>query len=141
MEKNKINSSRQKLSAIAIIICSLLVNGYMLIENIRFPENTRQNISKYEKRFNKLRQLLPQRGVIGYIADDENEGDQDFIDSRIYLAQYTLAPVILVRSLDYDLIVGNFLDHTRDFEIYRKQGLIPIKDFGNGVVLFKRELK
>jgi hypothetical protein len=113
----------------------------VLNENIRSPEKTRQDISNYENRFVNLRQLLPSRGVTGYISDDENEDDQEFIDSRIYLAQYSLSPVILVRSLDYSLIVGNFLDHTPDFEIYRKQGLIPIKDFGNGIVLFRRDFQ
>ncbi len=135
------SSKRTQLPVFAIIIYSLLVNGYTLVENIKFPEKTKENISKYENRFVNLRQLLPQHGVIGYISDEKNESDQDFIDSRIYLAQYSLSPVILVRSRDYSLIVGNFLEQTPDCEAYRKQGLIPIKDFGNGVVLFRRDLQ
>ena len=138
---NNLSSSRIRLAFLSMIICALLVNCYVLNENIRSPEKTRQDISNYENRFVNLRQLLPPRGVTGYISDDENEDDQEFIDSRIYLAQYSLSPVILVRSLDYSLIVGNFLDHTPDFEIYRKQGLIPIKDFGNGIVLFRRDFQ
>lgn len=138
---NNFSSPRIRLAMLSIIICALLINCYVLIENIRFPEKTRQNISKYDKRFIRLRQLLPRHGVIGYISDDEHEGDQDFADSRIFLAQYYLSPVILVRSLDYSLIVGNFLNHTPDLDTYRKQGLIPLQDFGNGVVLFKREPK
>lgn len=138
---NNFSSSRIRLAILSMIICALLVNCYVLIGNIRFPEKTRQNISQYENRFINLRQLLPQRGVIGYISDDENEDDQDFTDSRIFLAQYYLSPVILVRSSDYSLVVGNFLDLTPDLETYRKQGLIPLKDFGNGVVLFRRDFQ
>lgn len=81
---NNFSSSRIRLAILSMIICALLVNCYVLIGNIRFPEKTRQNISQYENRFINLRQLLPQRGVIGYISDDENEDDQDFTDSRIF---------------------------------------------------------
>jgi hypothetical protein len=112
----------------------------VLVENIRFPEKIIQDLSRYEKRFTPLRAVL-RNGVLGYISDeaDETEEDKEYRDCRIYLARYWLAPVVLVRSLDYSLVVGNFLKHAPDFETYRKIGLIPVRDFGNGLVLFKRE--
>jgi hypothetical protein len=80
---------------------------------------------------------LPGRGVVGYISDDLD--NEEYSMPRKYLAEYSLLPVILVRSMDYPLIVGNFRNPAPDLEAYRKQGLIPIRDFGNGIVIFKRE--
>ena len=134
---NNINSSRLQLAIIAIIICALSVNVYGLFESIVFPEKIQQHISGYLNRFLSVQPLLPGRGVVGYISDDLDNEEHSM--PRKYLAEYALLPVILVRSMDYPLIVGNFRNPAPDLEAYRKQGLIPIRDFGNGIVIFKRE--
>ena len=95
--------------------------------------------------------MLPGHGAVGYIdglADDELSTprqkyslDEELPTARIYLAQYALAPVILVRSLDHKLVVGNFISPPPDLEIYRKMGLVPLRDFGNGIIIFKREFR
>ena len=141
MEKNKVNWVRPQLAILAIILCALSINGYVLIENIRFPKEKIiiGNTSEYLERFLTLRQVLPKRGVVGYISDDTT--DEDIFAPRKYLAQYSLAPVILARSLDCSLVVGNFRNHPPDFESYRKMGLTPLRDFGNGVILFTREVR
>jgi hypothetical protein len=134
---NKFNIYRFQLALLAIIVCALSVNVYGLFQSIVFPEKIRQHISGYLSRFSAVQPLLPGRGVVGYISDDlENE---DHSMPRKYVAEYALLPVILVRSIDYPLIVGNFRNPVPDLEAYRKQGLVPVRDFGNGVVLFKRE--
>ena len=138
---NKVNAFRPQLAILAIIVCGVSFNGYVLIENIRFPKEKIiiMDISGYLNRFLTLRQFMPKRGVVGYLSDDS--ADEDISTPRKYLAQYSLAPVILARSLDYSLVVGNFRNRPPDFEPYRKMGLIPLRDFGNGVVLFAREFK
>ena len=138
---NKVNAFRPQLAILAIIMCGLSFNGYVLIENIRFPKEKIiiGNTSEYLERFLTLRQVLPKRGVVGYISDDTT--DEGISTPRKYLAQYSLAPVILARSLDRSLVVGNFRNRPSDLELYRKMGLIPLRDFGNGVVLFTREFK
>ena len=134
---NNRSSSRLQLAIIAIIICALSVNIYGLFEDIVFPEKIQQHISGYLNRFISVQPFLPRRGVVGYISDDLDNAEHSM--PRKYLAEYSLLPVMLVRSMDYPLIVGNFRNPAPDLEVYRKQGLIPIRDFGNGIVIFKRE--
>ena len=123
----------------SIIIFSLFINVSMLIESMVFPEELTPDISRYESRFLVLRQALPRRAVLGYISDAS--ADEETSEYRILIARYALAPLVIVKSLDYPLIVGNFRKTSPDLGIYRKQGLIPLRDFGNGVVLFSRELR
>lgn len=147
---NRFNSSsRISLAILSMIICALLVNVCMLAQNIIFPEKTIQDIDGYLNSFTTtLKEELPRRGVVGYVdglADDELTTprskyllDEKLATTKLYLARYSLAPIILVRSLNYPFIVGNFVELTTDMEAYRRIGLIPVRDFGNGVVLFRR---
>jgi hypothetical protein len=135
----KVSDPVRKIVLIFIVISAVSINLYILIESIVFPERLTPDISRYEQRFQTSRQVLPQRGIVGYISDDT--ADDSTSTARIYIARYSLSPLILVRSLDYPLVIGNFYKPNPDLEIYRKQGLIPLKDSGNGVVLFKREFR
>ena len=137
------------LAILSVIICALIVNLYTLANNIIFPEKKIEYISAYLNRFKPLREILPRSGAIGYIdglADEDITTprkkyliDEKLPTLQLYLAQYSLAPIILVRSLDCQFVVGNFRDSKPDFKTYRKMGLIPLRDLGNGVVLFGRE--
>jgi hypothetical protein len=134
----KFNPVGLKLTIIAMIICTAFVHLYLFIKPMIFPERLSENtvdISRYENRFLTLRQSL-QRGIVGYISDDAD--DTDVSKTRLAVARYALSPVIIVRSLDYPLIVGNFHSRIPDYETYRKKGLIRVRDFSNGIVLFRR---
>ena len=133
----KVSGPIRILVVILIVIAAISTNLHILVESITFPERLTPDISDYEKRFQTVRKLLPKRGIVGYISNDP--ADESPSPGRLYMARYSLSPVILVRSLDYPLVIGNFLKPYPDLAIYRKQGLIPLRDAGNGVVLFKRE--
>jgi GT2 family glycosyltransferase len=100
-------------------------------------------ISANDARFVELRGVLPSSGRIGYLGDPAIVGDTpgERNDTalrhfrRYLLAQYALAPVVLVESTEPDLVVGNFDDGAvrpapDDFEIAR--------EFGEGLVLYRR---
>ena len=131
--------NRSRLLIMSIIICAVLVNGYVFVENIRFPEKTAQDIAKYERRFIELRRQLPSRGVIGFTTDVGKNEEREDPDARKLTAQYSLAPVIIVESLDYPLVAGHFRNPSPDLETYRQMGLIRLRDFGNGIILFRHE--
>ena len=100
-------------------------------------------ITAYESRFRLLRSALPARGVVGYLGHPEPTGatPQDsnaaaLLHFRRYLlAQYSLAPVLLIESTDHDLIVGNF-DPGSSPPV--PPGFRLVRDFGDGLVLFRR---
>jgi len=84
-----------------------------------------------EKRFAALRAELPNRGVVGYVGESGNAGVEDY-----YRAQYALAPLVVDRSKDHPLVVVSVstLPPKPD-----TTGLEPVKNFGNGVLLFSNK--
>jgi hypothetical protein len=84
-------------------------NSYPEIVEIS-SNSVNKNFLTYEKNFMQARESLPATGVIGYAVDCYKYGldsgdklnslkkiDYDCL-AKIYIAQYTLAPLVLVRS-------------------------------------------
>jgi len=130
-------SFRITLAIVSMIICTLFLNLSMLLGMLAFPEQLRKDISEYEKKYEKLREVLPVNGVVGYISDDQKDENA----GRYYIAQYALAPIIVTRSLDHKIIIGNFRTSSPKSEICEKYGLVTVKDFGNGLIIFSRDIK
>jgi hypothetical protein len=84
--------------------------------------------ARSDKRFAQLRSRLPANGVIGYIGETGDSALPDY-----YLTQYALAPLVIERSAQRSIVVGNFPD-TLPSEI--PADLKLVQDFGNGVLLF-----
>lgn len=100
-------------------------------------------ISLYESRFEGVRSLLPARGIVGYLGRPEpKEGTPRPAKAaallhfrRYLLAQYALAPLLLVPSTEPELVIGNF--DTLPVPP-APAGFRVLREFGNGVVLFRR---
>jgi hypothetical protein len=90
--------------------------------------------SQYESRFDGLRAALPPHGVVGYL------GDPRFEPASYFLAQYSLAPMLLDRSEEHPLVVGNF-DASTPTEAIWPSDFTPLRDFGNGVILLQRKAR
>jgi len=96
-------------------------------------------ITRYEAHFQELKKVLPPHGVVGYIADPNPESvihDTPYF-KRYVLTQYSLSPVIVVDNIEPELIIGNFHPATNSKRV-SIPGLTLIKDFGDGVMLFRR---
>jgi hypothetical protein len=110
----------------------------------RWPARASQDdISANERRFAALRPLLPAHGLVGYVGDPEPTGATPreanaaaLLHFRRYLlAQYALAPALLVESTEPELVVGNFEPGTTPAA---PAGLRIVREFGHGLVLFRR---
>jgi hypothetical protein len=112
----------------------------LLPDLFRNPQRLKaQRVNAYENRFDALRKILPPRGVVGYFSNcTDYDGNYT---ARWYVAQYALAPVIVAHSSGHQLVVGNFCTVPPDFAAITGSGLNLIKDFGNGVMLFSKEMK
>lgn len=107
------------------------------------PSGSRDEISVYERRFEALKSMLPSRGVIGYLGYRPTPGStpeeanaaalQHF--RRYLLAQYALAPLLLVEGTAPDLVIGNF---DGSAPVQPPPGFRLLRDFGSGVVLYRR---
>jgi hypothetical protein len=89
----------------------------------------------YETRFHAVL-AQPPAARFGYLTEDFAQLDADTLHNKIPLARYLLAPYITGGNQQY--YVGDF-HRPVDLGGYARQtGLILIKDYGNGVALFKK---
>lgn len=110
---------------------------------VQWPADpTKDEISTHERRLEALRSALPKHGTVGYLGSPEptartpkEANSAALLHFRRYLlAQYTLAPVLLIEGATSELVVGNFDSVTPP----APAGLSIVRDFGDGLVLFRR---
>lgn len=124
--------ARTRIALLTFVFCCLLSSARLVVLAPVPGHSIRDDIAqRSDLRFAALRAALPQHGVIGYVGDTGEPGVAPY-----YLAQYALAPLVLDRSLNHPLVVGNFSSSapTASFEKLRL-----VQDFGNGVLLFAGE--
>jgi len=105
-------------------------------------EYQKQNPDPYQiaaqtARLAGARAAIPENAVVGYLTDLEPNTVATW--SLFSATQYILAPRILKHDAAQDRVLGNFA-RPADFAARgRQHGLIVDRDFGNGVVLFRKE--
>ncbi|MBL7070634.1 MAG: hypothetical protein ISS26_00470 [Candidatus Omnitrophica bacterium] len=128
-----------------LIIFVIAVNAAFLIKDFSFSKYSigRDVVTSYDRRYEAMRDSLPDSGAVGYITDKEPE--ELFSDSyavqRFFLTKYALSPLIVVNGIDKEYVVGDFQGGTPQKEEYDKWGLSMVRDFGKGAILFKRKVK
>jgi len=138
-------SKEVRVKVLLFIIFVLVVNIVYLIEDFGFNRYGigRDLVSAYDRRLKAVRHSLPEKGVVGYITDKEPK--EVFSDSyaiqRFYLTRYALSPLIVVNNASQKHVVGDFHEFPPDLKHYEDKGLIVIKDYGNGIILFKRKVE
>ena len=144
--------SVSQLRSMAGTVLLVLLTGYAVLnllgQGIRsYPELPATDpVTVHEGRITQLLPLLPTSGEVGYVTTVEN--DRIFAAERTFtnveflaqyvLTQYTLAPRIVRNRPDLPLVVGNFIDGPPPPGYLEKNGLIPLKDLGEGLVLYQR---
>lgn len=123
---------------IALVLCLLGAVEYDQFESA-YQEQNRDPylISAQFVRFGPLLSSVPQGAELGYVTDTQ---PGSVTDSAMFLgAQYVLAPRLLAKGAGHEWVVGNFSRPADFTAIGRNNGLRLQQDFGNGVVLFRRE--
>lgn len=154
--KNMDKASNPGIIKAAYFLSVLLVASgvhYLLFSNVHIEEKTIQYrtyslnhhfYSVYENRFAAVKEFLPAHGTIGYISDDFNRDDDRqyaLATTRFLATQYSLAPLIIADDATGPaLIIGNFHSPCSG-ERLTQMGLIPVRQFENGVMLLRRETK
>lgn len=130
-----------KAGVAVLILFALLSNLHWLLQGAFDPDFPRRDrISQYERRFEGLKKILPTHGVVGYLSHRQAQDIRfDAGTAEFYLTQYALAPLIVIHSPERDLVIGNFGVSRVDPEIFKDRDLTLIKDFGNGVMLFRQK--
>jgi hypothetical protein len=135
------------------IILLVVLTGYAVLNplwrNVRsYPYLPEMDpVTTHETRIALLLPLLPESGEVGYVTTVENDrifaAEKTFTNVELLaqyaLTQYTLAPRIVRNTPDLPLVVGNFIDGPPAPGFLEKNGLVPLKDFGDGLVLYRKE--
>jgi|SRR5579863_5709894 len=90
-------------------------------------------IANQEMRFEALKRELPRGEPVGYVSDLAPE------PAIILSAQYVLAPLLFVSKPPHGWVVGNFARPTDYAAFGRERGLMVVKEFPNGVILYRKE--
>jgi hypothetical protein len=96
-------------------------------------------VGMQEQRLAGVIQAVPANAIIGYLSDMQ---DGSTIALAMFnSARYTLAPRLLVEGTDRDFVLGNFTKPSDWNAVASEHGLQFVRDFGNGVVLFRKVSK
>ena len=126
-------------------VLSLLVQGIGIYTDL--PD--KDPVTIHEARIEQLKPSLPASGAVGYVTTVENDrifaAEKTFTNveflAQYVLTQYTLAPRIVRNSPDLPLVVGNFIDGPPAPGFLEKNGLVPLRDLGDGLILYRKERK
>ena len=95
------------------------------------------DVGAYLTTLEPLRRELPAHGTVGYQSDlDDALADREEV-KRFYLTQYAVAPVVVVPDTRRNLVIGNYGDPSR-CRLCRSPDFVVAKDFGNGLMLFRK---
>jgi hypothetical protein len=143
---------------ILAVVSALLSNFFMFKSTLALKSKLVRTdaITTYEKRFEGLKLFLPPHGVVGYMSGSNPEILDKFdvayaqIQQEYRLAQYAVAPIILRPATDdvvqnllfviIDEYGGGFLDSQPPKKIAPPKNFILLRGFGNGLLLYRREL-
>ena len=121
--------------AILVVVFGALVSDLRLLRQMlaeRYYAGEAYGVSRYERRYDGIRPLLPKHGVVGYLSDRAPSGEQ------FMLTEYTLIPLVVDPSPNHAIVVGNFFDPRVGPALARQQGLVVVRDFGSGLLLLRR---
>ena len=97
-------------------------------------------MARQQVRYAALRAELPAPSVVGYYSDVPPGSDQG--ELAFFATLYSLAPHLVVEEAGgrrTELVVGNFSKRPDLGSLERENGLKLIKNYGGGVMLFRRE--
>jgi hypothetical protein len=128
------------IGVLSVIVFALWSSGLALRQALNPPPwaSAQDEISRYEARFHLLRSALPPEGVVGYLSEPwRPPHDSDWLKG-FFLTQYALAPLVVVDGIAPALVIGNFRS-AGPARYAPDPTLVLVRDFGNGVLLFRHQ--
>lgn len=128
-----------KIVIIFVILTILFISIEQITLLLKKPKTKDEIILlEIENKFKVFKKFLSKHNIVGYITDHnfENDNKINYVQ-EFYLIQYTLSPVIIVQNSTYPLVIGNFHEAIDVNKIVKEKNLTILKDFNNGLFLFK----
>jgi hypothetical protein len=143
MSAIKPNSSTALVTAAVMLAAALSLAGSVQYWNAesdyqhQSPDPYR--IADQATRLADFRTAVPPDAILGYLTDVP--ADNTLNASMFFAAQYQLAPRLLQKDQSHDLVLGNFARPADFASLGQQHGLRIERDFGNGILLFRKEAK
>jgi len=136
-----VRSILQKIAIGVIVIASMVLSVKHLSDSTLKGTFQDDPVADFEHKVVKLKDGLPANvGEVGYISDWDVPGispDPNLVGEYI-LIQYSMAPVIVVRGMDFEWIIGNLTpDSARRLKEQSGQNY-QIKYYDYGLYLIHR---
>ena len=127
-------NTRRGIALLLLTGTGLLFCGEQLLDcsHTRLASLPESKVAQHVKRLEPLRKNLPSHATVGYLTDQPDNVVQ------YYLTQYTLAPLVVERSVANDPVIGNFLGSDIQPVLKQYPQFVFFKDLGDGVVLLSR---
>lgn len=134
------HNARVRVGVILFILFALYSNWQVFQGSVEFDLSFvgKDEITQYEKRFDVMRVMLPEHGTVGYAANIDY-AHYDRSDAAAlrdwFLAQYTLAPVMVSITTGHKLTIINYSGAAANADSSDARGL-TVKELGSGNRLF-----
>jgi hypothetical protein len=129
-------------AAVALLALWSTVSFYGATADSAGPGADVYKVGDQAARFQDLMSALPAGGIIGYVSDAPPGGT---LASALYSsARYALAPRLVT---DQDVkpapewVIGNFSKPLDVAQFGKDRGLTLVRDFGNGAVLYRKQVR
>jgi len=136
-------SSGQLLTACVAVAALALwstVNFWGTTAGSTGPDADVYKIGDQAARFQDLMPELPATAIVGYVSDAPAS---QILSSVLYAsAQYTFAPRLVTDQRTKpapEWVIGDFSKPLDVVQFGKQRGLILVKDFGNGAVLYRNQ--
>jgi hypothetical protein len=123
------------LLAVLLSVAGAL-ESYRAESDYQEAHRDRYLVSAQSPTFAPLLAMVPVDAEVGYLTDAQPGSDADA--SLFLSAQYLMAPRILARDTAHDWVLGNFGKPADFAAIGAARGLRLERDFGDGLVLFRK---
>jgi len=141
---NEATPLSRPLAVKAAVVLAALTSLWGAFEYLGFESSyQRQYADPYQvgaqfSRFEAFQARVPENAVMGYLTD--LAPGSVAAEAMFGSAQYVLAPRLLEKTpAGHDLVLGNFAKPGDFLTLGLPYGLRLEQDFGNGVVLFRKE--
>ncbi|HTS51412.1 MAG TPA: hypothetical protein VMH05_25870 [Bryobacteraceae bacterium] len=129
--------ARHQFAVIALLGIAVASIFWVLLDVARAysHSSTSYGVENFENRFADLPKAATPKTVFGYISDNRPEDPSD--QAEFYLTQYTLAPAIVVSTINEREVVANMHSANPDMKPLQARGFVPVRNFGNGIFLYR----
>ena len=107
-------------------------------DRLRFHPEERMEEEAKDQSLGRLRGLVPLNGVVGYVSEQRSDMIQESYD--LFLAEYALCPLILVRDAKRPFVIAD-CDRSVDGICFFDTDYVVFKSFDHGLRIYRQKQK